>query len=167
MSDRQRTVTGQFTKIHGGAHTRLYNVWCCMRERCKNPHNKRYDRYGGRGIKVCSEWDHDFAAFRDWSNANGYQEGLTIDRIDCDGNYEPGNCRWVTHKVQNRNYSRNHFITYHGETKCIADWADETGINRATILFRMKQGKPLEEVFSKVDGRATRWMKQRQIISQS
>ena len=165
MRDRERNAKGQFTRIHGGEKSRLYRVWCGMRDRCRNPHNKRYERYGGRGISVCDEWDKDFAVFRKWSQEHGYEEGLTIDRINGDGNYEPGNCRWVTTAVQNRNYSRNHFITYHGETKCIADWADETGINRATILFRIKQGKPLEEVFSKEDGRSTRWKRIKQTIS--
>lgn len=129
-----------------------------MKERCNNPNNKRYKNYGGKGIKVCEEW-MSFENFRDWSLQNGYDEGLTIDRIDCNGNYEPSNCRYVTTKVQNRNYSRNHLITYQGKTQCIADWADETGINSGTILFRIKRGKTLDEVFDKEDGRSKRWKK--------
>ena len=130
-----------------------------MKERCGNPHNKRYNRYGGRGIAVCDEWAKSFSAFRVWAMHSGYADGMTIDRIDGNGNYEPSNCRWATRAEQNRNYSRNHLITYHGNTKCIADWADETGINRATILFRLNAGKPLDEVFLKTDGRTTRWKK--------
>ena len=159
--NRTHDEKGRFVASHGGRKTRLYNVWCAMKERCNNPHNKRYENYGGKGIKVCDEWKNDFATFRSWAMENGYDDGLTIDRIDTDGNYEPSNCRWVTHKVQNRNYSRNHLITYDGRTQCLSDWADELGINRATVLFRLKQGKPLEEVFSKQDGRKTRWQKQR------
>lgn len=141
--------------------TKHYRVWCAMKERCNNPHNKRYPRYGGRGIKVCKEWSESYAEFRRWSEENGYQEGLTIDRINTDGNYEPTNCRWVSRFVQNRNYSRNHFITYNGETLCIADWSEKTGIKRATILWRLKNGKDLDEVFEQIDRRTTRWQTKR------
>ena len=127
-----------------------------MKERCNNPHNKRYGRYGGRGIAVCKEWAESYESFRKWSEESGYREGLTIDRINNSGNYEPGNCRWVTQKEQNRNYSRNHKITYNGETLCIADWSEKTGIGRATILWRLQNGKALDEVFSKNDGRSKR-----------
>ena len=93
-------------KSHGGTYTRLYRVWCSMRARCKNPNNEDYHNYGGRGICVCDDWLTDYSAFRDWSEANGYAVGLTIDRIDNDGNYQPENCRWVTMKVQNNNKKR-------------------------------------------------------------
>lgn len=156
---RERNANGTYKTKHGGTHTRLYNVWCGMKERCKNPKSKRFARYGGRGIKVCDEWENDFAEFREWALNNGYADKLTIDRIDNNKGYSPDNCRWATQKEQNRNYSRNHMITYQGETKCLVDWADEFGINRGTVLFRIKQGKPLDEVFSKIDGRKTRWAK--------
>lgn len=151
--------TGRFVRKHPPEQDRLYNVWCSMKERCYNAHNKRYGRYGARGISVCDEWKCDFSVFANWAMSHGYKEGLTIDRIDNSGNYCPENCRWATSAQQNRNYSRNHMITYLGETKCLADWADQFGINRTTVLFRIKNGKPLEEVFSNVDGRTTRWKK--------
>ena len=91
------------SKKHGMTNTRLYGVWNTMRQRCLNPNNHKYKNYGGRGIKVCDEWLHDFMAFYDWSMDNGYKPGLTIDRINNDGNYEPNNCRWTTMKVQNNN----------------------------------------------------------------
>lgn len=147
-----RDNKGHFTKQHGQKGTKLYKVWEAMKRRCLNPNDKAYIHYGARGIKVCDEWLN-FIPFFKWAKSNGYKEGLTIDRINTNGNYEPANCRWVTHYVQNRNYSKNHLITYNGKTKCLSDWADEFGINRATVLFRLKQGKTLDEVFSTSDRR--------------
>lgn len=92
-------------KTHGGTYTRIYRVWCSMRQRCGNPKNQEFKRYGGRGIHVCEEWASDFEAFRKWSEENGYAIGLTIDRIDNDKGYSPENCRWTTMKVQNNNKS--------------------------------------------------------------
>lgn len=159
MSERERNPDGTFKASHGKRKTKLYRVWCSMKERCNNPHNKSYKNYGGKGISVCEEWSKNFSSFALWAEENGYAEGLTIDRIDGKKGYSPENCRWVTVAEQNRNYSRNHFITYNGETKCLADWADFFDIKRATVLFRIRQGKPLNEVFEKTDGRTKRWQK--------
>ena len=87
---------------HGGRWTKLYMVWDSMRSRCFTVSNKDYESYGGRGITVCNEWN-DFSAFREWALTNGYKEGLSIDRIDNDGNYEPSNCRWATAHEQRIN----------------------------------------------------------------
>lgn len=156
ISKRERTGKGTFAPIHGLKHHPLYRKWCSMRERCANTNSKSYPRYGGRGIRVCKEWN-DFENFYSWSIEHGWEDGLTIDRIDNDKDYSPSNCRYVSVKQQNRNYSRNHNITYCGETHCIKEWEEITGINRATILYRLRAGKSLEEVFSKEDGRRTRW----------
>lgn len=98
--------------IHGESHTRLYNVWNGMRQRCKDPNHKSYHNYGGRGITFCDEWD-DYTAFRNWALASGYDvnanySDCTLDRIDVDGNYEPDNCRWVdaTTQALNKRKSR-------------------------------------------------------------
>ena len=158
MANTARNAAGKFAPKHGLKKHPLYKKWCAMRERCNNPHNKRYERYGGRGIKVCEEWG-DFSNFYKWSIENGWASEMTIDRIDNDKGYSPDNCRYVPTRVQNRNYSRNHNVTYNGETHCLKEWEEITGINRATLLYRIKSGKPLEEVFSKADGRTARWRK--------
>lgn len=89
--------------IHGDTHTRLFRIWTGMKTRCFNPNDKAYPRYGGRGITICEEWQHNFSAFRDWALSHGYSDDLSIDRIDNDGNYCPQNCRWATAKEQVHN----------------------------------------------------------------
>lgn len=92
---------------HGGAphrgYEKLYNVWLRMKGRCNNPKATNYKYYGGRGITVCDEWKNSYAAFREWALANGYKDGLSIDRIDVNGNYTPDNCRWITMAEQQKN----------------------------------------------------------------
>lgn len=91
---------------HGICYTNIYDVWRSMKDRCNNPNNSRYKRYGGRGIRVSEEWN-DPKAFYEWATKNGYKKGLVIDRINNDGNYEPSNCRFVDVKTNNRNKSSN------------------------------------------------------------
>lgn len=124
---------------HGGVGTRLYEIWCGMKKRCQNPNDKRFKNYGGRGIMICEEWKNDFQAFYDWAMANGYEDHLTIDRIDVNGNYEPSNCRWVNARVQQRNTTRNRFVTAFGKTKTIAEWSEDSGIDQGVIKDRLNK----------------------------
>ena len=121
---------------HGQSNSRLYSIWHSMLSRCKNQHNTCYGYYGGRGVTVCKEW-HDFNNFTQWAEQTGYQENLTIDRIDVNEGYNPVNCRWVTMLEQSRNKRNNINITYHGVTRCLADWAATFGINEATLWQRI------------------------------
>ena len=160
MDNRRRDcVTGRFLPTHGLKHSRLYAVWCAMKERCTNPNNKSFKHYGAKGISVCHSWADDFQSFERWARRNGYEDGLTIDRINNGEGYFPNNCRWVTTAQQNRNYSKNRMITYNGETLCLSDMADKYGVNRATVLFRLKSGKTIEQALSPIDGRTIRWNK--------
>ena len=139
---------------------RLWGIYHGMKKRCYNENCKRYKDYGGRGIKVCSEWLETFDNFADWAYRNGYEENLTIDRIDNDKDYAPDNCRWATNKQQCNNTRRNIKIEYKGETKTISEWCEHLGLNYYTVQKRLKNGwsvqraleeKPMtENSFSKI-----------------
>jgi hypothetical protein len=129
---------------HGMRHTRLYRIWGLMKSRCFNPNRDNFASYGGRGITVCEEWINDFPVFRDWALSNGYNDGLSIDRIDNDGNYEASNCRWVSPKVQCNNRRNNKFFTVDKETLSIAEWARRIGIRRSTLWRWLNKGESLE-----------------------
>lgn len=111
---------------------KLYNIWITMLHRCEDEKREKYKDYGGRGITVCEEW-HDANVFMDWAFDNGYEEGLQIDRIDVNGNYEPSNCRWVTAKENSRNRRNTVFLTVNGETKCVAEWCEVVDVSPYTI----------------------------------
>lgn len=117
---------------------RLYSIWKNIRQRCNNSNNKDYTNYGGRGIKLCSEWN-DFKAFFDWSIKNGYENTLTIDRIDNNKNYHPDNCRWVTIKEQNKNRSNVHFIFYNGFKFSLEEFSEIIGMKKCMLLTRLNK----------------------------
>lgn len=137
-----------YNKTHGGKGTRLYECWRHMRYRCENPNNQAYENYGGRGISVCNEW-HDFAVFKKWALANGYDDSLTIDRIDVNGNYEPSNCRWAESKVQMNNRRNTKHYQYGGKSLTMSEWSQLTGIPRSTIYNRLRRGMSFEESIKK------------------
>lgn len=129
---------------HGMHDTRLNRIWRNLKKRCNNSNHRDYNRYGGRGIKVCAEWQEDFVNFYNWAMANGYNENLTLDRMDNNGNYEPSNCRWTTPKTQNNNKRNNHYVLYNGEKLTIAQVAEKTGLPYTTVLNKINKGKTLE-----------------------
>lgn len=131
-----------------GKKNRLYMIWKSMRERCSTPSQNRYKNYGGRGIKVCSDWD-DFLTFKKWALSNGYNNSLTIDRIDVDGDYCPENCKWSTTKEQANNKTNNHRITINGVTHTMTEWGDISGIKSSTIFARLKRGWTEEDAVFK------------------
>lgn len=122
-------------KRHG-----LYRRYYHMKARCYNPNCKAYKNYGGRGIRICDEWLEDFMNFYNWAIENGYQDDLTIDRIDNNGNYEPSNCRWITDYEQRFNKRNNKLLTIERETKTITEWAKLYNLNIHTIYSRIRYG---------------------------
>ncbi len=126
---------------------RLHNIWHNMTYRCNSPSCQLYIHYGGRGIKVCSEWNDNFEAFKEWSLSHGYRDNLSIDRIDVNGDYEPSNCRWATSLQQAYNRRNSNYITYKNETKPIKEWSEITGISAELIYSYRSQGYKLDEIF--------------------
>lgn len=125
---------------HHKTRTRLYKIYYNMKTRCYNKNASRYSDWGGRGIAVCEEWLNDFMSFYNWAMNNGYNDTLTIDRIDNNKGYSPSNCRWVTNQEQSNNRRSNINITYNGKTKTIKQWAEELGINYNTLRMRHFRG---------------------------
>ena len=123
---------------HHLSKTRLYGIWLGMRDRCNNPKNYAYERYGGRGVSICEDWNLDFFSFRQWALQNGYNDELSIERIDVNGNYEPSNCRWATAQEQADNKTCNILITIGDRTQNLQQWCDEYGIKRSTVNTRVR-----------------------------
>lgn len=124
----------------------FYTKWMSMRNRCNNPNNTHYKRYGGRGIKVCERWN-DYNVFHE-DMVPSYKKSLTLERINNDGNYEPSNCKWATTKEQARNTSRNAFYTIGGITKCFTEWCLGFSMNQTTVRARIKRGMTIEEALT-------------------
>ena len=125
--------------VHGASigHkvTSEYGTWSDMKQRCSNPRHRKYHRYGGRGIVVCERWQCFKNFFADMGRRPSIRHSL--DRIDNNGNYEPGNCRWATTKQQARNTVSNQLVSFQGETLCLAEWAERKGIKPLTLRARI------------------------------
>lgn len=117
-----------------------------MMKRCYDPSDKSWKYYGAQGIAVAEEW-HRYAAFKAWALSHGYQDNLTLDRVDYAGNYGPDNCRWITIQEQQRNKRSNKWVTYKGETKPLVVWTDELGLNYYLIRSRLRYGWTVERAF--------------------
>jgi hypothetical protein len=134
-------------ETHGLSKTRGYRIWIQMRSRCQNPRASKYDRYGGRGIKVCDRWKDPAAFIADMGQPPSKRH--EIDRIDNDGNYEPSNCRWATRLQQNQNRSDSVRITFKGQNKHIDEWAKIIGMSSVAIKLRIKNGMSPQEALAK------------------
>lgn len=122
--------------------TRLYTIWCKMKQRCYNPNHTAYKNYGGRGISICKTWmdkDKGFMSFYNWAVSNGYDDELTLDRIDVNGIYEPSNCKWSTDLEQVNNTRYNVRVIYQGVDLTISQWARGLNINNSTLRSRLRR----------------------------
>lgn len=144
----KREVTIRRSTKHGEAaiktKSRLYGIWLNMRDRCNNPKNKGYPRYGGRGVTVCSEWQ-DYGAFLEWAKKNGYREDLSIDRMDNDKGYSPDNCRFADSFTQSQN--RRNVIKYNG--KCLKQYCREHALSYGAVLSRLQNGWTVKDAVTK------------------
>ena len=132
-----RAIIGERSKTHGMSRTRTYKIWFGMKKRCKDESSNRFASYGGRGIRVCERWE----VFENFlADMGECPAGMSIDRIDTNGNYEPSNCRWASAKEQARNRRYNKLLTANGETKPVAEWAEQLGIDQRVIHLRLKRG---------------------------
>lgn len=129
---------------HGMRHTPEYKAWCDAISRCENPKDPRFEAYGSRGIYVCEEWRNSFQAFYE-GVGNRPSKSHSIERVDNDKGYEPGNCRWATHREQSRNTTRTRLLSAGGQTQCLKDWADELGCAPHTITSRLERGWSVSE----------------------
>lgn len=128
---------------HGYADSPIYNIWKGIRKRCFSPKEKAYKNYGGRGITMCAEWLNDAGSFVDWAKMSGYKKGLTIDRIDNNGNYSPENCRWVSRTIQGNNKRNNVIVEYNGESMTLAEYCRKTGKIYGSCHYRITNGLSL------------------------
>ena len=125
--------------------TRERKTWNDMIQRCRNPNSKDYKNYGGRGIKVCERW-HEFEGF--YEDMGDKPDGMSLDRIDNDGDYRPSNCRWATAKTQCRNRRGNRMLTYDGQTKCASAWAEVVGTTPSALHMRLVRGWSVERALT-------------------
>lgn len=127
---------------------KLYHVYYGMKQRCNNPNDKQFKHYGGRGIRISEEWNT-YEAFRDWAILNGYEENhnLSIERIDVNGDYSPGNCKWIPANRQSCNTRKTIWLEYNGKTMCLNDWAKELNVNKNTLYHWIRdKGMTISEI---------------------
>lgn len=148
--ERCHEMTVKYRTTHGGRNERLYHIWHGVKQRCCSSTSKDYANYGGRGIAVCGEWKDSYSAFREWAYNSGYEENLTIDRIDVNGNYEPSNCRWVPIEEQAKNKRNSIIVEIGGEKKCLVDWCEYYGVNYQTAYSHVvRLGESPKEFFKR------------------
>jgi hypothetical protein len=144
-----KEMDGRRNWRHGMTKTKERDAWNAMKQRCLNPSNPQYRNYGGRGITVCSRWLESFLNFlEDVGTAPSRGKSWSIERIDNEGNYEPGNCRWATVRDQSRNKRTNVWVYLHGERMLLTHAIDKLGIPRSTVLMRIHRGWSIDRALS-------------------
>lgn len=138
----------QFVRTHGKTNTRIYRIYCGMKERCYSKNNKDYQKYGGRGITICDEWLNDFETFYEWAQSNGYSDDYSIDRIDNNESYKPSNCRWTDAKKQSNNRRSSIFLEFKNQKYTITEWSRILNVKADTLHRRKRNGWTDEEVIT-------------------
>jgi hypothetical protein len=135
---------------HGMSNTRLHRIWTNMLTRAYNPNYSESNRYSERGISVIDDWrgSSGFIKFADWAVSNGYNDKLTLDRIDNNKGYSPSNCRWAEWKIQQRNRGNNIRVTYNGEEKTLIEWSEILNFNYKKVKQRLYRGWDIERAFT-------------------
>lgn len=148
---KERAATANRT--HGKTGSSVYKTWTGIIQRCTNTNYEKYKLWGGRGISVCDEWRCSFEVFHDYVSKlpNYGEKGYTLDRVDNDGNYEPGNVRWATATEQQCNRRDNHLLAHNGKTQSVSAWAREIGIDSSFILYRLRKGWSTDKIFVAVE----------------
>lgn len=145
QTSKSRTTHGLSRNPLTGKRDKLYRVFAGMKERCYNPHHDMFRYYGGSGVSICEAWLNDYSAFHQWAITNGYKEGLTIERVNTFGNYEPSNCKWIPMSEQSKNRRNNRILTFNGQTKKVIEWAEITSLPGTLIIQRIKRGWSIEK----------------------
>lgn len=140
---------------HGQTGSPTFISWDSMKQRVLNPSHKSYENYGGRGITICERWLESFENFV--ADMGERPEGMTLDRIDTNGNYEPENCRWATDEVQGNNKRSSKLIEFQGRTQTSIQWAREFGIHPKVLLYRLKNGWSIEEALTMKTNHGNAW----------
>lgn len=139
----RKETTRAIHTTHGATKGRkakkLYSVWAGILARCNNPGSAEFQYYGGKGVTVCKGWENDYSAFEKWALTNGYEEGLSIDRIDVNGDYCPENCRWATDIEQANNKTTNKFLEAFGERHTIAEWARKLDVTYNSLYYSLSK----------------------------
>ncbi len=130
---------------HGQVNTRLYQIWENARQRCRNPKAFSYKYYGGSGISFCKEWDS-FLAFKKWAEENGYNDTLTLERIDIKKSYTPNNCKWIPHFQQQANTRKTRTVIYNGEKIHVSEFARRIGRTRMEVLYLLNTGRSADDI---------------------
>jgi len=142
----QREAVASLNRRHGMSKTPTYVSYLNMVNRCTDPANKKFPDYGGRGIAVCSSWLKSFDNFL--ADMGERPTNSTLERIETNGDYEPGNCRWASWKDQQNNKRSNRLLEHAGETMTLQQWADRTGISRGVIFHRLQRGWSIERTLT-------------------
>ena len=146
--ERAVSFYSQLNRKHGMKDTKIYKQWLGMKARCYSKYTSGYKNYGGRGIQVCEEWKSSFLNFYNWAINNGYSNGLTIERVNLNGNYEPRNCKWITNEEQQNNKRNNKYLEFNGEKHTYSEWSRLLNIPKGTIIDRVRRNFTVEQILN-------------------